>query len=100
MTASYTAILLREKDMNLRRAWSATCPDGYLMDAFANAIEHRITQIDNDPLDAYVTVELVEDFVARCDRIFAENNPSNLEEVEKLATEIDTLELYEYIRND
>lgn len=82
------------------RAWSATSADGALRDHFANVVAHRITQIDNNPTDGFCSAELVEDFINRCDKIFEEHTPRTIAQVEKLAEEIDTAELYDLIQND
>jgi hypothetical protein len=86
--------------MSIQRAWTVTCADGELRDSFANAVAHRITQIDNCPGDAYANPELVDDFVEKCDAIFAEHNPETLEAALELANEIDTTELYDLVQND
>lgn len=86
--------------MTIRRAWSGTCVDGKLRDQFANSVSHRITQIDHCPGDAFTTPELVEDFVERCDAIFAEHNPETPEAVEALAQQIDATDLYDLTQND
>jgi len=83
----------------ITRAWSATCVEGNLRDQFSNAVSHRITQIDNCPGEAAYTVELVVDFAARCDAIFAEHNPETRAAVDSLASEIDTLDLYTCTQN-
>ncbi len=85
--------------MAIRRVWNATCAEGQLRDQFANSVAHRITQIDNCPGDSHESVELVEDFVERCDAIFAERHPETSEQVEKLAAEIDTTDLYDLCQN-
>ena len=85
--------------MILRRAWNATCPDGELRDYFANAVEHRITQVDNCPGDATCEVELAEDFVSQCDKVFAAHNPQSYEEAAALALAIDTTGLYDLVGN-
>jgi hypothetical protein len=82
------------------KAWNATCADGKLRDQFANAVGHRITQIDNCPGDAFVTAELVDDFVERCDKLFDHYNPASADEVKTLAMEVDTFDLYDLIQND
>lgn len=83
----------------IRRAWYATCPDGVLRDQFANAVAHRITQIDNCPGDGFVAAVLVDDFVDRCDRLFSQHGPETAEAVEQLAAEIDTADLYDLFEN-
>lgn len=82
-------------ELSIRRAWSGTCPDGHLRDYFANSVAHRINEESHDSAMAGYSPELVEDFVDRCDRLFAEHSPDTYERVAALATEIDTLDLYE-----
>lgn len=86
--------------MSIRRAWQGTCADGHFRDQFANAVAHRITQVDNCPGDAHVSVELVDDFVDRCDALFAQHCPESGDAVAALAAEIDTVDLYDLLQND
>jgi len=79
----------------IRRAWSATCPDGRIRDHFANAVAHRITEESHESAMAGYPPELVDDFVERCDSIFAKHGPEDYEAAAKLAAEIDTAELYD-----
>lgn len=83
--------------MSIRRAWSATCTDGYLRDMFANAVAHRITEETHESAMAGYPAELVEDFVSRCDAIFEQHDPETAEAVESLADEIDTDGLYDCV---
>ena len=83
----------------IRRAWNVTCPEGPLMDDFANSLAHRITQDEIGPSADYTTAILVDDFVEQCDKIFAQHNPATSEEVERLAAEINTDSLYDLVQN-
>jgi hypothetical protein len=80
--------------MQIRRAWNVFVTDGKLRDYFANSVAHKI----EEDYQAQLTwdsdgVELVEDFVARCDQIFGESNPKTFEAALALANQIDYSEL-------
>lgn len=84
-------------ELHLRRAWQGTCPEGSLRDYFANSVAHRINEEHQSQPVCWGEAELVEDFVDRCDAIFAEHNPEDSEAAAKLAEEIDTTDLWENV---
>jgi hypothetical protein len=79
----------------IRRAWSGTCADGELRDQFCNAVAHRINEESHDSTVAGYPPELVEDFLARCDELFASASPETPEATEALAKQVETAGLYD-----
>jgi hypothetical protein len=80
--------------MQIRRAWNVFVTDGRLRDYFANSVSHRIEEDDQAQMTwGYNQVELVKDFVERCDTIFGQNNPKTFEAALALANQIDYSEL-------
>ena len=80
----------------LTRAWSATCADGWLRDAFANAVAseaNSAAEADRLALGAE-GYELVDDFISRCDEIYAASEAGTKTAVEELARSVDVSELY------
>lgn len=86
--------------MTIRRAWNGFVADGHLRDQFANAVANRIREENHDSEMAGYPPELVEDFVARCDVIFAEHGPITAEAVDALARSVETTDLYELVSNE
>lgn len=81
----------------IRRAWSGTCPDGDLKDYFVNGMAHRITEDSHESAIQGYPAELVEDFVARCDKIFEESSPDTYEQAQQLIDSTDTTDLYDLV---
>jgi hypothetical protein len=81
--------------MSIRRLWSATCADGAARDQFVSAVAHRIEEENADSAAQGYPPVLVEDFVARCDALFAAHSPATPEAAQGLAEEIDIADLYD-----
>lgn len=81
----------------IRRAWSGTCADGDLRDRFANQVRNLIIEENQESAVQGYPPELVEDFVDRCDAIFAEHNPETFEAVSDLANSIETGGMYDLV---
>lgn len=83
----------------IRRAWNATCPEGELRDYFCNQVASRILSRAeaNDSAVAGYPAELVEDFLERCDALFAGHNPETPEEAAALAETVDVAPLFDYV---
>lgn len=86
----------------MERAWSATCPDGPMMDMFANAVESVINREVEPPFGC--EIELVADFVERCDKIFEtlfyDNNNVTVADIDKAVSEIDLCEFYDLVSEE
>ena len=82
----------------IRRAWNPTCPEGKLRDRFANAVAHRILSSEeaHDSAVAGYPAVLADDFVERCDQLFAEHSPETTEAAELIAESINTADLFDY----
>ena len=84
----------------IRRAWSATCPDGWLRDHFANGLCHLITEENQESASLGFPPELVDDFVDRCDKLFDAARPDTVEAVDELIRTTETTELFDLVGDE
>ena len=86
-------------EFHVRRAWSATCPDGHLRDRLANAVANRIGEENHDSAMQGYPPELVEDYLDRIDTLYADEctGDETPEQIESFAATVDTTDLYDLV---